>query len=101
MAPSPPSGSCSGCSQPSPCVSQGICLDPTVLRPEGSAEDAYLIEGQLVRATGDGSWTPTVLPRAADGAIEAALSEEEVRQHPRDPRVFIALQTKLHYNLFV
>ena len=74
--------SCSGCDFISPCVEQGLCLDPTVLHlppssPEGGAggggqssqhRQAFLIEGQLVVASSDGTWQPTTLPTATTAA---------------------------------
>eukprot|EP00982_Pelagococcus_subviridis_P017774 31564-Pelagococcus_subviridis.AAC.14 len=79
---------CSGCEFEAPCVSQGLCVDPTVLHVasrdlgasdddddgdgdgDGARKEAYLVEGQLVVRGKDGAWTPTTLranARAADG----------------------------------
>ena len=76
------SGKCPGCDTLSPCLDQGICLDPTVLqirvgdeaandatdvtsgesRAPSAPAQAFLIEGQLVTAAPDGSWAPLALP---------------------------------------
>ena len=83
-----PMDACSGCAQVGPCVSQGLCLDPTVLTvsPGEVAENesgilnadlasspssatakldahrqAFLIEGQLLISSPGGAWQSTTL----------------------------------------
>lgn len=83
-----PRDACSGCAQVGPCVSQGLCLDPTVLTvspgevgekeggtlntdlasspPSATAKldahtQAFLIEGQLVVSGPGGTWQSTTL----------------------------------------
>ena len=55
---------CVGCREmDSPCISQGLCLDPTVielLNDAGRGESLFLIEGQLVRSVGE-EWRATSL----------------------------------------
>ena len=84
--------SCSGCDFISPCIDQGLCLDPTVLHlppssPESGAvagaggggqssqhRQGFLIEGQLVVASSDGMWQPTALPTATTPSITSVTS---------------------------
>ena len=53
---------CVGCREiNAPCISQGLCLDPTVIELlEDEGNDVFLIEGQLVRAV-DEEWRATSL----------------------------------------
>lgn len=55
---------CVGCREmDSPCISQGLCLDPTVIElldDAGRGESLFLIEGQLVRSVGE-EWRATSL----------------------------------------
>ena len=52
MAPADESESCSGCNTFSPCVEQGLCLDPTVLRWAGAGPDASVTSATPEGAAG-------------------------------------------------
>ncbi|CAL6286867.1 unnamed protein product [Bathycoccus prasinos] len=69
---------------PSPCFSQGLCLDPTVIEllDDGSnnntkgGESLFLIEGQLVKSVGE-EWKATSLVYSRTTTVKKTKEEEE------------------------
>ena len=76
---------CVGCREMnSPCFSQGLCLDPTVIEllDDGSnnntkgGESLFLIEGQLVKSVGE-EWKATSLVYSRTTTVKKTKEEEE------------------------
>ena len=79
---------CVGCREMnSPCISQGLCLDPTVIElldnggNNNKGESLFLIEGQLVKSVGE-EWKATSLVYSRTTTTVKKTKEEEEFENP-------------------